>query len=1078
MTRMLGLVVLGIAGWSGLGTAQGTRLLREPAVSRTQVAFVYASDIWITGRDGGDARRLTTYEGVEERPRFSPDGRWIAFTGEYGGNRDVYVISVDGGEPKRLTWHPSNDEVQGWTPDGSKVVFSSDRDGPPAGITTFYTVSVNGGMPDKLPIPRAWRGTLSPDGKSSAYLTYRYVDLEWRNYHGGQVQPIWIQSLDNGSVQKLPADNARQFDPVWLDSGIYYLSEHDNASNLYRYDLSAKTSAQLTHFRDFDAKDLSGGAGALVYTQAGYIHLYDAGSKQDRQLAITVKGDLPWAREQWITVRPSALRNASLSPTGVRAAFEGRGEIFTVPAQKGDFRNLTNSSGAADRNPVWSPDGKQLAWFSDRSGEYRLMIGSADGLTPPREINLPNLTYFFTPTWSPDGKYLAFTDTGLGLYYVTLATGAVTKVDNDNYMVPERTVDPVWSPDSKWLAYSKRLDNQFHVVMVHSMQDGKNRQVTDGLSDALRPAWDASGKYLYFLASTDFALSSGWLEMSSYERPTRYAVYFAVLRASDPSPLLPESDEEKGKPAGAGAPKPGGNAAADSVTVQIDFDGLSQRILALGMPTRNYTALRTGKAGIVFVAEDVENQPGATLHRYDLSKRQSAPFLTGIQSFTVSADGGKLLYSAHGSWGIVPTEGTPKVGDGRLNLALKMHLDPKAEWHQIFREAWRIERDFFYVPNLHGADWNAVWRMYEPWVDHVAHRNDLNTLLDILGGELSVGHSFVFGGDMPPIDSTRAGMLGADYTVDQSRFRFKRVFTGENWNPELRAPLSAPGINVHEGDYLLAINGVELKAPTNIYAAMEGLADRQIVLTINSKPALEGAREVTVVPIANEAALRMRAWVEDNRRKVDSLSGGRLAYVYLPNTAGAGYTYFNRYYFAQQDKQGAILDERFNGGGSIADYMVDIMSRKLQGYFNNPVGARRPFTTPLAGIWGPKVMLINESAGSGGDALPFLFHQMGIGPLVGTRTWGGLVGIWDAPPLIDGGSITSPRGGFFNLKGEWDVEDKGVPPDIEVEQTPKEVLAGHDPQLERAVQEALRLLEAHPVRLLKEPPPPVRVKRP
>jgi tricorn protease len=1062
-------------------TAQGTRLLRQPTVSQTQIAFVYASDIWIASREGGEARRVTSFQGVEERPRFSPDGKWIAFTGEYGGNRDVYLVPTAGGEPKRLTWHPGDDEVQGWTPDGAKVVFASGRTGAPVPYPTLWTVPVAGGMEEKLAIPRAWKGVLSPDGASAAYAPHELLDAEWRNYRGGQASPIWIQRLSDGSLEKTPFDGSRQMDPVWLGSGIYYISEKDYAANVYRYEPATKAVTQLTRLAQFDAKNLSGGAGALVYDAGGYLHLLDPATGKDQQLAITVQGDLPWARPRWIDVAPSFITNAALSPTGARAVFEARGEIFTVPAEKGDVRNLTRSSGAADRRPIWSPDGKLIAWFTDRSGEYQLAIGSPDGLTPPREIPLPGPTYYFTPAWSPDSKHLAFTDEGLNLHTLDVASGKITKVDTDTYMQPERTMEPKWSPDSKWLAYSKRLDSQFHVLIAYSLADGKRHQLTDGLSDAVQPAWDASGKYLYFLASTDYALASGWVDMSNFERPNRRSPYVMVLRKTDPSPFLPESDEEKvrdtasAKPA---APKPAGPDSA--VTVRIDLDGLSQRILALNLPPRSYAQLEAGKAGVVFIAEAVQGQPGMTVQRYELAKRRATPFLSGVTALVVSQDGGKVLYGSGPTWGIVPAEGPapPKVGDGKLNLAFSMHLDPKAEWRQIFREAWRLQRDFIYVDNLHGADWAKVLATYEPLVEHVAHRNDLNTLLDVVGGELSLGHTFVFGGDLPKIDSTKVGLLGADYTVDQGRYRISRIYSGENWNPGLRSPLSEPGVDVAQSDYLLAVNGVELRAPTNLYSVFEATAGKQTVIRVNGTPSLAGSREVTVVPVASEQGLRTFAWVEGNRRKVDSLSSGRIAYVYLPNTSVAGYTFFNRYYFAQQNKQGVVLDERFNGGGSVADYIVDIVARKLHGYFNNAVGERRPFTSPGAGIWGPKVMVINESAGSGGDMLPFMFRHMQLGPLVGTKTWGGLVGTWDVQPFVDGGAITNPRGGYFSLEGDWGIENVGIAPDIEVEQTPKEVLAGRDPQLERAVQEALALLAKNPVKLLAEPPPPVRVRRP
>jgi tricorn protease len=602
--------------------------------------------------------------------------------------------------------------------------------------------------------------------------------------------------------------------------------------------------------------------------------------------------------------------------------------------------------------------------------------------------------------------------------------------------------------------------------------------------------------------------------MSANERPVTRAIYFAVLRNDDPS-LLPESDEEtaprvstpspvpppnapdssRRRPAGGtGAPvspqaargdstRPGAAAAPN---VRIDWTDIGQRILSLDVPARDYQTLAAGAAGVVFYAEAVPNQPGLTLHRYDVKKRAAAPFMTGITSFALSANGKKLLYGAPGGapnaagrWGVLDSDKPGKVGDGALRTDLRAMIDPREEWRQIFKEAWRLERDFFYVKNMHGANWDEVYKMYAPWVESVGHRSDLTYLLDILGGELSVGHSFVFEGDVPTADPVPVGLLGADLEESQGRYRIARIYTGENWNPELRAPLSAPGIKVSTGDYILAVNGVELQAPTNPYSLFEGTPGRQTVLKVNSRPTMDGAHDVIVVPVPNETPLRARAWVEDNRRLVDKLSNGRLAYVYLPNTGGAGYTYFNRYYFAQQNKQGAVIDERFNGGGQAADYIVDLLGRRLYGYFNNPVGQRKLFTTPQAGIWGPKVLLINETAGSGGDLLPFMFREAKIGPLVGTRTWGGLVGIWDGQPLVDGGGITNPRGGFINLEGQWDVENKGVAPDIEVEITPKDYAAGHDPQLERGVQEALKLLESSGTKILtQEPQAPVRSKRP
>lgn len=1059
--------------------AQGTRVLREPTVSVTQVAFAYAGDIWTADRSGGDARRVTSYPGVESNPHFSPDGKLIAFTGEYAGNADVYVVDAAGGEPRRLTWHPGQDLVRGWTPDGQAVVFATDRDNPRLDRTRFWSVPVSGGFEQPLPLPQANHGMLAPDGRRIVVEQVTQWDIEWRNYRGGQNQPIRIFSFADSSVVKLPWEGSKDTWPVWLGNAIYFISDRDWGANVWRYDLATAALTQITHYRDFDVKTLGAGGGVLVYEEAGYLHLYDPASGKDQQLVVNVRGDLPWAEPRWIDAARYA-DAVSLSPTGKRALIGARGEIFTVPAEKGDVRNLTRSPGAADRAPVWSPDGKRIAWFSDASGEYRLMIGTQEGLEPPREIRLEKATFYYDPAWSPDGKYLAFTDAGRNLWVVDVARGVTTRADGDNYAHPERTLVPVWSPDSRWIAYAKRLPTQFRALMVYSLTDRKARQLTDGLSDAGNPTWDASGKYLYFLASTEYGLGSGWLDLSSYDRRNRQAVYLAVLAADTPSPLLPESDEEPASPDSTAradsAGKKGG--AADSVRVRIDFDGLGRRVIDLGLPVRAYTGLQAGAAGVLFVSEAIENQPGVTLHRYDLKKRKAEPFLTGVSLFSLSKDGKKLLYRAQDQWGIVGTEQPAKPGDGKITVALQMRLEPRAEWRQIFHEAWRFERDYLYVPNLNGADWNGVYAMYAPWIEHVGHRSDLTYILDLLGGELTLGHTFTGGGDYPPVDTVAVGLLGADLDAVGSRYRLARIYDGEEWNPGLRAPLRAPGVKARRGDYLLAVNGADLTTATNLYRAFEGTAGRQTVLRLNDRPSADGSWTVTVVPVPSEVQLRIQAWVEDNRRLVDSLSEGRLAYVWLPNTAEDGYTYFNRYYFAQQNRQGVVLDERFNHGGYIADYFVDLLGRQLRGYFNNPVADRKPWTEPLTGIFGPKVLLVNEMAGSGGDMLPYLFRMMKLGPLVGARTWGGLVGIWDVPGLIDGGGITAPRGGFFNVDGQWDVENQGVAPDIAVEPTPKELLTGHDPQLERGIAEALRLLEANPVRLRPEPAPPVRVRRP
>ncbi len=1127
MLKRLPLVVLLLAALEPSPSASSptTRLLRTPTVSATQIAFAYANNIWTVERAGGMARRITSFQGQTSNPHFSPDGKWLAFSAEYAGNIDVYVVPSEGGEPKRLTWHPGADTAEGWTPDGKSVLFTSSRaTWAPNAAPRFWTVPAEGGVEEPLALPRGYQGKISADGTHIAYRMNNSWDEERRNYRGGQNRPIWVVDLKTYDLVSPPWTDSKDMDPVWVGDVVYFISDRDGVANIWSFDSKSKKLAQHTKFTDFDVKSLDSVAGAVVFEQAGYVHEMDPKTGKEHIVPITATGDFPWMMPRWedVTSRIASMR---LSPTGKRLVVEARGEIFTVPAEKGDVRNLSHSSGSAERDPAWSPDGKYISYFSDRSGEYKLVLESQDGLAPPREIALPHPSHYYTPSWSPDSKKLLYTDTNLKVWVLDIASGQAKTVGNDPWMVPERTLNPVWSPDSKWIAYSGRLKSLYHAIFVSNADTGEARQVTDALADAVWPAWDASGKYLWFLASTDFGLKSQWLDMTSYDHNENFGLYFAVLKKGEPSPLLPESDEDKGvgSAAAAGGGRGGrggrGGDTADAaqgdaptpaaaprtpVNVQIDFDGIQQRILNVaGVPERRYSQLRAGVAGTVYYLEAAETTGGGrggadggpggnTLQRYRLSDRRAAPFVTGATAYDVSADGHKLVYRAGGGAGgrggragagatpagpaiflVDADRQPPTAGQGRLNVSLRMYLEPKEEFKQIFYEGWRNQRDYLYVPNMHGADWPKMKEMYGQMLPYVNHRADLNYLLDTMGAEIAIGHSFVRGGDMPSLPPSPGGLLGADFVVDSGRYKITRIYDNESWNPDLRAPLATPGVDVSVGDYILAVNGDELRAPDNIYRLLDGTANRQTVLTVNSRPAMDGSRQVTVVPVANEQALRTRAWVEANRRQVEKLSNGQIAYVYLPNTGQPGYTSFNRYYFAQQDRQGVVVDERFNGGGSAADYIIDVLQRQFDGYFNNVAGDRYPFTSPSAGIWGPKVMIINEMAGSGGDLMPWMFRHRKIGLLVGKRTWGGLVHTADTPTFVDGGSMIAPRGGFFTREGKWAVENEGTPPDVDVENWPKDAIAGHDLQLERAVAEAMRMLKEKPVtRMTTEPPPP------
>ncbi len=1051
-----------------------TKVLRQPTVSQNHVVFAHAGELWLVGHDGGDAERLTSFPGVASHPRLSPDGERVAFSGEYNGQTDVYVVSVNGGTPERLTWHPGTDEVQGWTPDGNQVLFTSGRDSAPASYDRFWTVSLEDGKPSSLAIPRVDVGRYGPDGERMVYQPIERWQNHWRGYRGGQTHPLWIIDLDDYGTTEIPFEGGIDTRPLWVGDTIYFISDRtDMVRNVHAYDVESGTVRVLTNHTEFDVKTMGATAGTLVYEQGGRLHRLDLNTEESTPLDVTVRGDFPWTQTQWKEVGDDIM-NARLSPTGVRAVFGARGEIFTVPAEEGDWRNLSETPAQADRFPAWSPDGAQVAWFSDRNGEYQLMIGPQDGQEAPRAIDLPP-SFYYRPQWSPDGSHVLFTDADRNLWVLEVESEELTKVDYDLYAHPERSLNPEWSPDGDWIAYSKRMHNQFRTIYAYSLERDTSLALTNGMADAVHPAWDKSGDYLYFMASTDYGLNTGWLDMSSYERETERGLYLAVLDDDTPSPLLPESDEEPID--GDDEEERSDSDEGDEVNVQIDVDGLDQRILSLDVPVETYGQLYAATEGTLFFGETGGDPPGLQIHRYQLDEDEAKPYLAGVTQFAVSHDGQKALYQARGQWGIVETAGNPSVGDGSIDVSgLEMKVNPTAEWKQLFHEAWRLYRDYLYVDNYHGLDWEEVRSLYKPWLEDVRHRSDLNYLIANMIGELSLGHTYVGGGDMPEIEGPGTGLLGADLEADQGRYRFARIFDGESWNPDLRAPLRAPGLDVSEGDYLIAVDGTDLTADMNPYRLFEGQVDRQVTLLVNDEPTREDAREVTVVPVGSESGLRTQAWVEDNRRRVAEASDGQLGYVWVPNTAQAGYENFNRYYFSQQDRDGIIIDERFNGGGSAADYMIDVMARDLHGFFNNPIGDRDPFTTPGAGVWGPKVMVTNEAAGSGGDLLPYMFKREDLGPTVGRTTWGGLVGIWDTPPLIDGGFLTVPRGGFYDRNGEWAVENEGVAPDIRVIQRPRPVINGADPQLDRAVEAALeRLPEEDPI--LPEPASPTPAPR-
>lgn len=1093
-----------------------TRLLSQPAVSAKHVAFIYADDLWVADLDGKNPRQLTTDLGLESRPVFSPDGQTIAFSAQYDGNTDVYTIPLSGGVPTRLTTHPSADLVRGFTPDGKSVLFSSNRNVYSNRHSHLFTVPLTGGMPDQLPIPWGFEAAYSPNGEFIAYTPVRDASSQWKHYRGGTHSRIWVYNVKTHDVVEIeqPKGRCNDSDPNWIGNTIYFRSDRDGEYNVYAYDTGSREVKAITRYTDFPVLDINTDGTKLIFEQAGYLHLLRSSESQPTRLKIGVAIDGAEARARYAK-GSKYVRNVSVSPSGSRAVVEFRGEILTVPAEKGDARNLTNSPGVHERNPAWSPDGKTIAYFSDEGGEYKLVLAPQNGRGKARTVALTGTGFYSDPVWSRDSKKLLYRDNSDSLYWLDVESGTTTRIVEPKDGLGRGLKLSSWSPDSKWVAYAIDTPAQISRVYVYSLEQKKSFPITDGSAEATSPVFDASGKYLYFLSSIDTGMSKhGFSQSAADSRAPRWSLDLVVLNKKLPSPFLRESDEEKGE-GDRSTPKGDGAKKDRNAPFAIDFDGIDQRILSFPLPTGNYAGLSAGAAGQIFylVRADLGGGGGrggrgggfggATLHRYDLDRRRDTTVQAGVGSYSLTPDGRKMLYSAGGNWFITSTAGAggaapaptggggfggrgqrgpaaapaPSAGgEGRLNLdAIEVRVDPRAEWKQIFDEAWRINRDFFYDPNMHGTDWKAMKAKYEPFLPHATSSADVYRIISWMLSELAVGHSRYTGGERVHESKTvPGGLLGADYEVVDGRYRFKKIYGGHNWSTALRSPLTAPGVNVKEGDFLLAVNGKELKAPTEVFSLFENTAGKLIEITVGPSADGKGSRTVTVEPIGNELAIRNMDWVEGNRHKVETATGGKVGYVYVPDTAGQGLAYFKRYFFPQVDKDALIIDERFNSGGQIADYYIDILRRPFASYWAPRHGSDN--RSPSAAVFGPKVMIIDEGAGSGGDMLPWMFRKFQVGPIVGKRTWGGLVGISGTPVLMDGGNVTAPSFAIWTPDQGWVVENEGVPPDYDVTMWPKDVLAGKDPQLEKAIELALDALMKNPRKTDTRPEYPKRAR--
>lgn len=1066
-------------------------MFSQPAVSDSHIAFAFDRDLWIAERSGANPRRLTSHEGVESAPRFSPDGKWVAFSGQYDGNLDVYIMPITGGSPKRLTYHPDSDYVEGFTPDGKQVLFSSTRHVFTRRHRKLFTVSVDGGYPTQLPIPHGLRASYSADGKHIAYIPLGERFNQWKNYRGGTTSRIWIYNTKTHEVQEIrqPDGRCNDTDPVFVDGKVYFRSDRNGEFNIYRFDPASEAIEQLTKYVLFPVNRLTESKDTIIYEQAGYLHLLDPRKNKSQRIKLKVATDATELRPRFAS-GSRWVRSATISPSGLRAGFEFRGEIVTVPAKKGDVRNLTKSPGVHERSPAWSPDGASIAYFSDEGGEYRLHISPQDGKGKIRKHKVSGHGYYSRAKWSPDGKKISYVDNSKSLYVFDVESGKSKRVASEPKYGPDRYpgLSHSWSPDSNWLAYTINTDAMIQQVHVYNVAKDESTPVTDGMSEVSEPVFDRDGKLLYFLASTDAGPVKHWFAMSNQDMEQSNAIYVAVLRDDGENPLAPESDEEPGASKASSEKDDDDNEDGkdddkdetkdaekvdDKGSVRIDFKGLDQRILALPIGPAEYSSLQAGAAGEIYYIK--RNRDGErSLNQFSLKKRDESTLLSGAAAFVLSSTGKKLLYATGSSWGVADA-GT-KINGGKLDLdRIQVRIDPAAEWRQIFHEVWRINRDYFYDPNMHGADWPAMRKKYEPLLEHCVTRSDLNRVLMWMCSELAVGHHRVGGGDIrPDVETVPGGLLGADFELHQGRYRVKRVLGGLNWNGSLRAPLTEPGVRVQAGEYILAIDGVDLKAKDNIHRLLENKSGKRVEMKVGPHANGKDARDVIVVPVSSESALRNRAWVEGNLKRVHEATDGRVAYVYVPNTTSSGHTYFKRYFFPQTDKQAIIVDERFNGGGQVADYYIDHLRRPYISHWATRYG--KDLVTPTGAIFGPKVMLIDETAGSGGDLLPWMFRKLNVGTLIGKRTWGGLVGVLGFPRLMDGGSVTAPNLAIWTEDG-FVVENEGVPPDIEVEQYPADVIAGRDPQLEKAIEVVLEQLKRNPPKKYQKPPYPTRARR-
>jgi len=1078
MKHVLAAVVLVILATEPARAQVDARMFRFPDVSETHITFVYAGDVWVVEKSGGSAERLSSPRGEELFPRFSPDGSQIAFSGNYDGNTDVYVVPAMGGDPLRVTHHPGNDRVVDWSPDGGEVMFASSRESGLQRFNQLYLVSAEGGLPEKLPVPYGEFGALSPDGRRLVYTPKDRGFRTWKRYRGGRAPDIWMFDLQSMEAKNLTDNAANDAQPMWNGTTIYFLSDRGPSQryNIWAMDVDGGAMRQVTRFTDYDVTFPAIGPSDIVFQAGGRLYLMSLSTEQLSEVDVTVVTDLASLRPHAENVG-DMIQGSNISPSGKRAVFQARGEIFTVPAEHGPVWNLTRSPGVAERYPSWSPDGSMIAYWSDRSGEYELTVRSPAGSGEERRLTDLGPGYRYNLFWSPNSRKVAFIDEKQTIQIYDFDSGRIAEVDKGRTMLHGalQRFEVAWSNDSRWLTYSRNLETNNGAIFLFDTDSGERHQVTSGYYNDFGPVFDPDDQYLYYFSNR--TLSPIYSDVdATWVYPNTTNLVAMPLHRDVPSPLAPRNDEESATDEDAEGGEGGGEEANgdEPSGLMIDLEGMESRAVVLPVEEGNYSMLRAVSGKVIYHRRPRSGSGAdqSPIVYYDLEEREEKVIMGDAGGFEVSSDGKKLLVTQRGQWAIVDVKPGQKMEKRLATGEMEMTLDPRDEWRQIFTDVWRTYRDVFYDPGMHGLDWNALRRHYGNLIDDAVTRWDVNFIIGELIGEANASHTYVRGGDTETPAQRQIGLLGIDWSLENGAFRVARIVRGAPWDIETRSALNQPGVDVSEGDYILAVNGVPMDIGKDPFAAFEGLAGKTVILTVNDSPSLEGARDVLVETLSSESRLRNLEWIESNRKYVEDATDGRVAYIYVPNTAVSGQTELVRQFNSQMLKDGMIIDERFNAGGQLPDRFIEKMNRRLvtRIFFRN--GATT--TYPPVNHYGQKVMLINGWAGSGGDAFPWFFKTLNVGPLIGERTWGGLIGPASGHQLIDGGFFTAPPGRLYGPDGVWFAEGWGVDPDIPVVDDPSELAQGRDPQLDAAIAEVMRLVEENPPRF---PDPPAFEKR-